>query len=95
MYPGDSLHHELVELVSAGLSPLQALKAASIDAARWFDLDYESGSIEVAKWADMVILAENPLEDIRNTRSLVAVVQFGNFYDREELMQLRKLPRNE
>lgn len=93
MYPGDSLHHELVELESAGLSPLQALRAASIDAAKWFDLDDKSGSIDTGKWADIVILEENPLEDIRNTRTIEAVIHSGKFYDREALERLKKLPK--
>lgn len=95
MYPGDSLHNELAELVEAGLSPLQALRAATINAATWFALDDEAGSIETGKWADIVVLDENPLIDIHNSRSIFAVVQFGRLYDRQALEQLRTLADSE
>jgi len=95
MYPGDSLHHELVELVRAGLSPLQALRTASINAAEWFGLGDEAGSIEPGKRADIVILDENPLVDIRNSRTIFAVIQFGRLKDREALERLRALPDSE
>ena len=95
MYPGDSLHHELVELGRAGLSPLQALRAASINAAEWFGLGDEAGSIDSGKWADIVVLEDNPLVDIRNSRTIVAVIQSGRFYDRAALQRLRTLPDGE
>lgn len=95
MYPGDSLHHELHELVRAGLSPLQALRAASIDAAEWFDLGDEAGSIKAGKWADIVILDQDPLQDIQHTRTIIAVVHFGRLYDRDALQQLRTLKDSE
>jgi len=92
MYPGDSLHQELAELVGAGLSPREALRAATVNPASWFGLDDLSGSLQEGKWADVVIVDENPLEDIRNTRKISAVIRDGTLYDREALERLRQLP---
>lgn len=92
MYPGDSLHHEMVELVQAGLTPREALAAATVNAASWFGLDEMAGSIATGKWADIVILDDNPLADIGNTRSVNAVIRAGILHDRESLEQLRQLP---
>ncbi len=92
VYPGDSLHHELETLVDAGLTPLKALQGATIEAARWFHKDDEFGTIAQGKAADFVILTANPLADIRNTRSIVAVVQQGVYFDSRKLETLRKLP---
>lgn len=92
LYPGDSLHLELEELVSAGLTPLQALQGATLHAAKWLNQDERYGTVEAGKAADLVILERNPLENIRDTRSLVAVVQSGRYFDRGELAELRALP---
>jgi imidazolonepropionase-like amidohydrolase len=91
LYPGDSLHRELDQLVAYGLSPLQALRGATIDAAQWLGVSQSFGTIEAAKAADLVILRDNPLEDIANTRSIEAVVQQGVYFDAKRLEQLRTL----
>jgi imidazolonepropionase-like amidohydrolase len=85
VYPGDSLHHELETLVDAGLTPLQALRAATIAPARWFGKADEFGTIAKGKAADFLILEADPLEGIANTRSIVAVVQQGVYFDGGEL----------
>lgn len=92
MYPGDSLHGELEQLVAFGLSPLEALQAATVNAARWFGVQERFGSIEPGAAADIVILRENPLDDIRNTRSIAAVVQQGVYFDAARLRGLTTLP---
>lgn len=66
---GDSLHHQFELLVDAGLSPREVLQAATWLPARHFGLA-DRGVIEVGKRADLVLLAQNPLEDIRHTRSI-------------------------
>lgn len=91
VYPGDSLHLELELLVDFGLSPLQALQAATTNPAIWMGLQGTFGSLAEGKVADIVVLAANPLEDISNTRSITAVVQQGVFFDAEELEDLRQL----
>ena len=83
--PGRSLHEELAVLVRAGLSPIEALKAATLNPARYFDLEEELGLIQAGMWADLVILTANPLEDIENTQRIDAVVRQGKYYNRNAL----------
>ncbi len=83
--PGYSLHTELEMLVRAGLSPIEALRSATLRPAEFFGLEGEMGTIEPGLLADLVLLAENPLEDIGNTRSVQAVVTRGRLLDRTEL----------
>ncbi len=82
--PGATLHDELEQLVAAGMAPHQALRAATIAPAKFFEND-EMGSIEKGKIADLVMLDANPLEDIRNTRRIAAVFSHGKYHSRENL----------
>ncbi|MBL8179819.1 MAG: amidohydrolase family protein [Bryobacterales bacterium] len=75
--PGDSLHRELELLVEAGLTPLEALQSATRNAAWFLGKQKEWGTIEKGRAADLVLLEANPLEDIRNTRRIAAVVLRG------------------
>ena len=72
-------------MVIAGLTPSEALVAATVSPARYFGVEEEYGRIAEGKAADMVLLRENPLTDIRNTRSIEAVVLGGRLYKRENL----------
>ena len=83
--PGFSLHDELVLLVESGLTPLQALQAATLSPARFFNQLDSLGTIAPGKIADLLLLSANPLEDIRNTRNISAIVINGRFLDRQEL----------
>ncbi len=75
--PGYSLHEELFLMVEeAGLTPLEALQTAIINPAKYFELSRE-GKIAVNNYANLVLLKDNPLENIRNTLSIRAVVQNG------------------
>ena len=85
VFPGSGLHDELEELVKAGLTPAEALVAATLSPARYFGLEGEYGSIAEGKAADLVLLRENPLTDIRNSRSIEAVVLGGRLYRRPDL----------
>lgn len=69
---GETLHHELELLVEAGLSNLEALNAATSLPAKYFGLN-DRGVIEVGMRADLVLLTRDPLDDIRNTRSISRV----------------------
>ena len=91
-FPGFSLHDELGLLVQAGLTPMEALQAATINAARFMNRQKDLGTIEKGKLADMVLLDANPLEDIANTKKIWGVVFGGKFYSRASLDEmLRKV----
>ena len=83
--PGYSLHEELALLVKAGMTPLEAIGAATIKPAAYFKLEKELGLIKAGMFADLVLLDANPLEDIRNTLKIDAVVRDGKFHDRAAL----------
>jgi imidazolonepropionase-like amidohydrolase len=88
--PGKSLHRELRLLVEAGLTPLEALKTATLNPARYFGLEDELGSIEEGMWADLIILDSNPMDDIRNTKEIHTVIRQGNVLDPTRLDQIRE-----
>ena len=92
VYPGSSLHHELQLLVKhGGLTPLQALQAATRNSSRFLGLQNEIGTVEVGKMADLVLLEANPLQDIGNVRRIRAVVAAGRFLDRATLDGLTRI----
>ena len=68
--PGFSLHEELKLFVSSGFTPMEAIQAATRNPTRYLHRESDSGTIEVGKSADMVLLDANPLEDISNTQSI-------------------------
>ncbi len=76
---------ELALLVNAGLTPIQSLRAATLNPPKFFGLDQKLGTIEQGKIADLVLLEANPLEDIRNTQRIYAVITNGRFNDRKAL----------
>ena len=84
-FPGFSLHDELALLVIAGLTPVEALRSATLNPAKFFGLDQTLGTIEQGKIADLVLLDANPLADIRNTQRINAVVSNGRLFDRKAL----------
>ena len=84
-YPGFGLHDELALLVDAGLSPLAALQAATLNAAQFMEQAALRGTIEPGKIADLIVLDKDPVADIRNTRSIRAVVFNGNLLTRPAL----------
>src|SRR5262249_6152228 len=84
-YPGFSLHDELMLLVAAGLTPAEALRAATLDPARFLGLNETLGTIDTGKVADLVLLDGNPLEDIRNTQRIDAVIANGRLFERKSL----------
>jgi imidazolonepropionase-like amidohydrolase len=92
VYPGYSLYEELEELVAAGLTPLQALGAATREPGRFVARHAPSrgpgfGQIEEGLRADLALLERNPLDDIRNVSSLAGVVLRGTWHPVEEIRQ--------
>jgi imidazolonepropionase-like amidohydrolase len=83
--PGGSLHDELTLLVEAGFTPLEVLRSATLNPALFFGLSESLGTIECGKIANLLLLEANPLEDMRNTRRIVAVFSEGKLLDRKTL----------
>ena len=88
VFPGFAIHDELAELVRAGLAPADALRSATIDAARFGGRDRDYGSIEAGKVADMILLDADPLTDIRNTAKISGLFFNGQYLDRAALDEL-------
>ena len=76
-FPGAGVHLELEDLVSAGLTPLEAIRSATLVSSRSLGVDRERGSIEAGKRADFLILENDPTRDIRNSRSIDSVYKGG------------------
>ena len=87
---GADLHRELQHLSAAGLPPAAVLRAATLSPAEYFALDAHYGTVEEGKVADLVLLDANPLDDVRNTRRIHAVVFNGNLYDRPALDRISR-----
>jgi hypothetical protein len=90
LYPGSSLHDELALLVRAGLSPLDALRTATLNPARFLGLSDTFGTVAQGKVADLVLLDRNPLDDIANTQRIYGVVANGRYLARAELDALQR-----
>jgi imidazolonepropionase-like amidohydrolase len=88
IFPGFSLHEELQRFVAAGFTPLEALQTATLNPARFFQMEDRLGTIEKGKYADLVFLDGNPLEDIHNTQKISAVILNGKYYSKADLQKL-------
>jgi len=89
-FPGYGAHMELEYLVQAGLTPMQAIVAATSMAARFLGRDSTLGTIEAGKQADILLLELNPLQSIINTRSVSRIIKQGTIYNHKELIDLTK-----
>jgi imidazolonepropionase-like amidohydrolase len=85
LVPGFALHHELAALVEAGLTPMQAIQAATHNSARAAGRGDSVGTIEAGKRANLVLLDADPIADIGNSRRINAVVTRGRLLDRARL----------
>ena len=76
-FPGFDAHEELYLMVLSGITPMQAIVAATGANAKWLGAK-DIGTVAVGNWADLLILDANPLNDIRNTRTIDSVYIAGN-----------------
>lgn len=81
-------HWEIWMLEQGGMTPLEALRCATINPARTLGMDAEIGSLEVGKLADLVVLDDNPLASIRNTDSVRMVMLNGRLFDAATMNQI-------
>lgn len=88
IYPGFSLHDELLAMSRAGVRAIDILRSATIEPARAIGRESTLGSIAAGKLADLVLLDANPLDDIANTQRIRAVVANGRLFDRAALDRL-------
>jgi len=82
---GFSLHDEIELLVVAGLTPEEALVAATRLPAAWLGIDKEVGTVEAGKRADLILLDANPLSDVKNTRKIAGVFVNGQWLSRRTI----------
>lgn len=85
---GFAIHNEIENLVVCGLTPYAALQTATINPAKYLKVDNRKGSIAVGLDADLLILSQNPLADIRNARKIDAIFKAGKHYDSKAVQKL-------
>ncbi|MRX27214.1 amidohydrolase family protein [Kangiella sp. HZ709] len=83
--PGFSIHRELELMVRSGLSPFQALRTGTVNAAKFFNESDKAGTLEVGKRADIVVLSKNPLTDIKNTKTIQGVLHKGIWINQDSI----------
>ena len=88
IFPGFSLHEELQRFVAAGFTPLEALQTATLNPARFFGMEEQIGAVEKGKFADLVLLSANPLEEIGNTQKIAGVVLNGRYFSHGEIEKM-------
>ena len=86
--PGFSLHDEIELLVKAGLTAEEALTSATRLPSIWLGIDSEVGTIEVGKYADLLLLDANPIENIKNTREISGVFVNGQWLNRSTIDEM-------
>jgi imidazolonepropionase-like amidohydrolase/Tol biopolymer transport system component len=85
---GLGAHWELWMLAQGGMTPLQAIRCATMNGASYLGMDKEIGSLETGKLADLVIMESNPLDDIRNSEKIKYVMVNGRLYDSMTMNEL-------
>ena len=90
---GLGAHWELWMMQQGGMNAMEALRAATVDGAKYLGLDADLGTIDKGKLADLIVLDRNPLENVRNTESLNMVMLNGRLYDAKTLNEIGTTPR--
>jgi Tol biopolymer transport system component/imidazolonepropionase-like amidohydrolase len=85
---GLGAHWELWNLTQGGMTPMQAIRAATLDGARYLGLDGDIGSLAPGKLADLLVLEKNPLDDIHNSTSISLVMSNGRLFDASTMSEL-------
>jgi Amidohydrolase family len=88
--PGFGLHDEFELMQQAGLSELEVLQSSTINAARYLNKTDSLGTIAVNKYADILLLADNPLQTISNTKKIEGLFINGKYYSKKDLAQLKE-----
>lgn len=83
--PGFSVHDEMAHFVAAGLTPRDALRAATINAVEFLGRGGQGGVVAVGRTADLLLLDANPLDEVKNTRRIAGVMVRGKWFDRAAL----------
>lgn len=86
--PGFAAHRELASLVASGLTPYQALETGTRNVAVFLDAEDRTGTVEVGKRADLLLVDANPLEDVANAQRITGVMLNGRWLPREEIEAL-------
>lgn len=93
--PGFSIHHEIQGMLNAGLTPLQALQAGTINPAKFFDMEGQFGEIIEGASADFILLQSNPIDDISALRNHEGVMVRGRWLSRDDIdTQLAEIAKN-
>lgn len=90
---GLAAHWELWMLAQGGMTPLQALRAGTLDAARYLGMDKDLGSLEPGKLADLLVLEKNPLQNIRDSEAIRYTMVNGRLYDARTMDEIGNHPR--
>jgi len=90
---GIGAHWEMWMLQQGGMSNMEAIRAATIDGARYLGLDADIGSLETGKLADLIVFDKNPLENIRNSEAIGMVMINGRLHDAKTLNEIGNQPR--
>jgi imidazolonepropionase-like amidohydrolase/Tol biopolymer transport system component len=91
---GLGAHWELWMFVQGGMTPLQAIRAATLSGAHYIGMDKDIGSLEPGKIADLLVLDANPLDNIRNSESILYTIANGRIFDAMTMNEIGNHPRN-
>jgi len=85
---GFTIHNELANMTECGLGNFEALRTSTVNPCTYLGIIGRKGTVTVGKDADLLMLEKNPLEDINNTKTILAVFRSGRYYDRKDLDRL-------